>query len=143
MDARLEAVLSSQIEATQSSPDDILRFEAEGDQGVAPDADLEEMLDYVRAINLGLDRLRVGVPLDVTLVRDLHRVLMTGRRGGDRGPGEFRSEQNWIGGHHAPIGKAIFVPPPPTEMLRALADLERFIHDRHLPDLLVAGLASA
>jgi Fic family protein len=143
MYVRLEAVLSSQIEGTQSSLDDILRFEAERESGVTPNADLEETLNYVRAMNHGLDRLRAGAPLDLTLLREIHRVLMTGIRGGDRGSGEFRDAQNWIGGNGARIEKAIFVPPPPEDMLRALKDLEMYLHDRRLPDLLVAGLAHA
>ncbi|HEY7771279.1 MAG TPA: Fic family protein [Longimicrobium sp.] len=139
---RKEAVLSSQIEGTQSTLSDLLRFEAEGAPGMPLD-DVREVSRYVAALHHGFNLLRGGLPVSLRLVRELHQVLMQEGRGSTRAPGDFRRSQNWIGGSRP--GNARFVPPPPHEMMIALDNLERFIHDQpeRTPPLLKAGLAHA
>lgn len=137
---RREAVLSSQIEGTQSSLSDLLLFELEEAPGTPLD-DVIEVSNYVAALNHGMDRLRDGFPLSNRLLREMHAVLMSSGRGSERQPGEFRRSQNWIGGTRP--GNAHFVPPPPDEIASCMADLERFLHDDNdgLPVLLKAALA--
>jgi Fic family protein len=139
---RKEAVLSSQIEGTQSSLSDLLMFEETGTPGV-PLNDVQEVSRYVAALEHGLTRLRGGFPLSLRLLREIHGVLMTDARGGDKTPGEFRTSQNWIGGTHP--GNAAYVPPPPHEMQQALDNLEKFLHDQYglTPLLLKAGIVHA
>jgi Fic family protein len=139
---RKEAVLSSQIEGTQSTLSDLLRFEADGAPGMPLD-DVREVSRYVAALHHGFNLLRGGLPVSLRLVRELHGVLMQEGRGSMRAPGDFRRSQNWIGGSRP--GNARFVPPPPHEMMIALDNLERFIHDHpeRTPPLLKAGLAHA
>jgi len=139
---RKEAVLSSQIEGTQSSLSDLLLFEHDVAQGV-PTADVEETSNYVAAMNHGLRRMADGFPLSLRLLREIHAQLMAGARGGDRAPGEFRRTQNWIGGTRP--SNARFVPPPPHEVMPALGHLEKFLHDDPdpTPILLKAALAHA
>ena len=119
MFVRHEAVLSSQIEGTQSTLEDVLAFEA-AETAKAQPKDVEEVVNYVRAMNSGLSRLK-DLPLSLRLLREIHAELMHDVRGGDRTPGEFRRTQNWIGGHGATLATATFVPPPPDEMTAALA----------------------
>ena len=126
MYVRKEAVLSSQIEGTQSSLDDLLSAEADLFDPVLP-RDVDEVVNYVQAMNHGLGRL-ADLPVSVRLVREIHEKLLTGVRGGDRRPGELRDRQNWIGAQGAGRAEALFVPPPPGEVPGALADLERFLH---------------
>ncbi|MFT3809540.1 MAG: Fic family protein [Micropepsaceae bacterium] len=135
---RKEAVLSSQIEGTQSSLSDLLAFEA--DRQVSSD-DLRETSNYVSAMTHGLARLREGFPLSSRLIRDIHRELLASGRGSLKDPGEFRRSQNWIGGTRP--GNAIFVPPPPHLVEGLMSDLEKYLHDDSdpLPLLLRAGLA--
>jgi Fic family protein len=142
MYVRKEAVLSSQIEGTQSSLSDLLLFEEAGTPGV-PLSDVKEVSRYVAALEHGLTRLREGFPLSLRLLREIHGVLMTSARGGDKTPGEFRTSQNWIGGTHP--GNAVYVPPPPHEMRQSLDNLEKFLHDQQVltPLLLKAGIAHA
>lgn len=143
MYVRQEAVLSSQIEGTQSTLEDVLSFEAQGTHNQAP-RDVEEVVNYVRAMNHGLARLP-QLPLCLRLLREVHAELMQGVRGAERAPGEFRTSQNWIGPAGCNLKNAAFVPPPPHEVMTALGLLENFIqHDRHtLPLLLRCGLAHA
>ena len=138
MYVRKEAVLSSQIEGTQSTLTDLLRFEAEAAAGT-PFDDVREVSSYVDAMMHGLGRLD-ELPLSLRLIREMHARLMAGGRGGEKAPGEFRRTQNWIGGTRP--GNALFVPPPPAEMHEALDHLERFLHEEAsgLPPLLKAGL---
>ncbi len=117
---RKEAVLSSQIEGTQSSLSDLLLFENAATPGV-PEADVKEVSNYIAAMNHGIDALKTRLPMSLRLLREVHRVLVTGTRGGDKTPGEFRTSQNWIGGSRP--GDARFVPPPPHEMGLALDNL--------------------
>jgi Fic family protein len=139
MYVRKEAVLSSQIEGTQASLDDLLEYEGEIGGKSSPD-DINEVSNYVDAMNYGLERLR-ELPLSLRLIGEIHARLMAGIRGGHKSPGEFRASQNWIGGTRP--GNAAFVPPPAHEVLPCLGDLEKFIHDETVPPLLKAGLAHA
>jgi Fic family protein len=136
---RREAVLSSQIEGTQSSLSDLLLFELDEAPGV-PFDDVVEVSNYVAALEHGMTRLREGFPLSNRLLREVHAKLLARGRGAEKSPGEFRRSQNWIGGTRP--GSAQFVPPPPLLVDDNMAALERFIHDQHpLPSLVKAGLA--
>ena len=136
---RKEAVLSSQIEGTQSTLSDLLRFELEDAPGV-PFEDVVEVSNYVAALDHGLRRLGEGFPLSNRLIREIHAVLLSRGRGSGKAPGEFRRSQNWIGGTRP--GNADFVPPPHTVVPDCMAALERFCHaDDGLPSLVRAGLA--
>lgn len=136
---RREAVLSSQIEGTQSSLSDLLLFELDEAPGV-PFDDVVEVSNYVAALEHGMARLREGFPLSNRLLREVHGKLLARGRGAQKLPGEFRRSQNWIGGTRP--GNAMFVPPPPVALEGCMAELERFIHDQHpLPSLVKAGLA--
>lgn len=137
---RKEAVLSSQIEGTQSSLSDLLLFENEEAPGV-PIADVQEVSNYVAAVDFGLSRLRGGFPLSLRLIREIHAVLLAAGRGSEKEPGEFRRSQNWIGGTRP--GNAAFVPPPPELVLECMGKLELFLHEEKpdLPLLVRAGLA--
>jgi Fic family protein len=138
---RKEAVLSSQIEGTQSSLSDLLLFENEAAPGVPLD-DVEQTSNYIRAMNHGLSRIESGeLPLSTRLLREVHKLLMSGARGGDKAPGEFRRSQNWLGGTRP--GNARFVPPPAHEVTRAMSDLERFLHDEPEPTPLLIKAALA
>jgi Fic family protein len=122
MYVRQEAVLSSQIEGTQSSLDDILAFELDP-RGIETPLDVTEVVNYVRAMSYGLDRLET-LPLSLRLIREIHGVLLEDVRGADRQPGAFRTSQNWIGAGFVPLERATFVPPPAHEMRAALSNLE-------------------
>lgn len=122
---RKEALLSSQIEGTQSSLTDLLLFELDEVPGVPMD-DVEEVSNYVAALNHGLKRMREGFPLSLRLIREIHAVLLRGGRGASKTPGEFRRSQNWIGGRSP--ATANFVPPPPERLDECLAALEAFLH---------------
>jgi Fic family protein len=137
---RKEAVLSSQIEGTQSSLSDLLLFEFDEAPGVPLD-DVVEVSNYVAALEHGLNRLRGGFPLATRLVREIHAHLMAKGRGSDKAPGEFRRSQNWIGGSRP--GTAHFVPAPPHLVEECMSDLDRFLNvePRELPVLIRAGLA--
>lgn len=136
---RKEALLSSQIEGTQSSLSDLLLYEAEEAPGVPID-DTREVSNYVAAMNHGLRRLREDFPLSLRLIREIHGILLSTGRGQDKDPGEFRRTQNWIGGTRP--GNALFVPPPPHMIMDCLGPLETFIHDetQDLPLLVKAAL---
>lgn len=141
MYVRREAVLSSQIEGTQSTLEDVLNFELAGPAGLP--ADVEEVVNYVHALNHGLRRLP-DLPISRRMIRELHARLLSSGRGSRKQPGEFRTTQNWIGGESTRIEDASFVPPPPADMDIALDDLERFLNDTsELPVLVHAGLAHA
>jgi Fic family protein len=137
---RKEAVLSSQIEGTQSSLSDLLLFEMKEAPGVPLD-DVREVSNYVAAMERGLKRLRGGFPLSNRLLREIHGILLSHGRGSEKAPGDFRHSQNWVGG--ARPGKALFVPPPAQEVDGCMAALERFLHDDKiaLPVLVKAGMA--
>jgi Fic family protein len=138
MYVRKEAVLSSQIEGTQSTLSDLLRFETEAQAGQPVD-DIREVSNYVDAMMYGLERLET-LPMSLRLIREMHARLLHSGRGGTKDPGEFRRSQNWIGGTRP--GNALFVPPPVTEMAGCLDAFERFMHEdqSRLPALIKAGL---
>lgn len=135
---RQEAVLSSQIEGTQSSLSDLLMFELDISPGV-PISDVVEVSNYVAALQHGITRLSEGFPLSSRLIREIHEVLMASGRGAHSQPGVFRQSQNWIGGTRPET--AMFVPPPPMDVPDAMGALERFLHDHDYGPLLMAGIA--
>jgi Fic family protein len=136
---RKEALFSSQIEGTQSSLSDLLLFESEEAPG-APIDDVQEVSNYVAAMNHGLARMREGSPLSLRLIREIHEILLSKGRGAGKQAGEFRRSQNWIGGTRP--GNAVFVPPPPNEVSALMSDLEKFIHAEtsEIPPLIKAAL---
>jgi Fic family protein len=136
---RKEALLSSQIEGTKSSFSDLLLFENEAVPGVPID-DVEEVSNYVAAMQHGLRRIKGGFPLSLRLIREIHAILLRGGRGANKTPGEFPRSQNWIGGSRP--GNAAFVPPPPERMMECLDRFEHFLHDEkhRLPVLVETGL---
>lgn len=137
-----EAVFSSQIEGTQSTLEDVLEYEV-NPKGEARPKDVEEVVNYVRAMNHGLGRLS-ELPLSLRLIREIHAQLLEGVRGGERAPGEFRRTQNWIGPAGCTLRDAELIPPPPHEMHIALDNFEKFLHDQtSLPVLIHCGLAHA
>ncbi|WP_225767749.1 Fic family protein [Inquilinus sp. Marseille-Q2685] len=136
---RKEAVISSQIEGTQASLVDLLAFEAE--EQPAPNADIEEVTNYLDALAYARGQLASerGLPLSMRLLNEAHKRLMRGVRGSNKQPGEVRRSQNWIGGSRP--GNAIYVPPPPDKLPGLLSQLEKYIHaDDPLPKLVQAGL---
>ncbi len=137
---RKEAVVSSQIEGTEATLDDLLTFEATP-EGTKPDADVEEVCNYLDALAWARRELArpKGLPLSMRLIHGVHRRLMKGVRGASKQPGEVRRSQNWVGGTRP--SNAAYVPPPPDEVPRLLGDLEHYIHaDDSLPPLVRAGL---
>lgn len=142
MYVRKEAVLSSQIEGTQSSLNDVLEAEAAISDPGRP-RDVDEVLNYVNAMNYGLARLS-DLPVSVRLLREIHEHLLRGVRGAHLSPGELRTSQNWIGPGGAALNEAAFVPPPPHELGSSLAAFETFLHsDGRIPALVKIGLAHA
>jgi Fic family protein len=139
---RKEAVMSSQIEGTQSSLSDLLLFENAEAPGV-PVGDVQEVSNYVQAMEFGLSQLKRNIPLSLRLIKEIHGVLLESVRGGDKEPGEFRRSQNWVGGSRP--GNATYVPPPVHEVLPAMGELEKFLHNEpiKMPTLIKAGLAHA
>jgi Fic family protein len=137
---RREAVLSSQIEGTQSSLSDLLLFEMDSAPG-APIEDARSVSNYVEAMERGLERVRAGVPLTGRLFKELHGILLGSGRGSRSSPGEYRRTQNWVGGTRP--GNATFIPPPADRVAECMGDLERFLNDRpaQTPPLLKAALA--
>jgi Fic family protein len=142
MYVRKEAVLSSQIEGTQSSLQDLLAAEAQI-LSIDRPRDVYEVVNYVRAVNYGLERL-AKLPVSIRLIQEIHAKLLEGVRGSDRKPGELRRSQNWIGPSGCSLREAVFVPPPPHQVLDALGDLETFLQQEDdLPLLVKIGLAHA
>ncbi len=131
-----EALLSSQIEGTQASLVDVLEFEA-GERGFK--SDVEEVINYIKAMNYGLNRLN-DIPMSLRLIKEIHAILLKGVRGSDRQPGEFRTTQNWIGPTNL-LSEASFIPPPPEEVMKAMGDLEKFFYEQtNLPPLVKCAL---
>jgi Fic family protein len=142
MYVRKEAVLSSQIEGTQSSLQDVLSAEAEINSADNP-KDVDEVINYIAAMKHGLARLS-ELPVSIRLIREIHERLLQGVRGSRLTPGELRQSQNWIGPGGCTLNEATFVPPPPAIVPHALGDLERFLHNHSdLPLLIKIGLAHA
>ncbi len=141
MYVRKEAVLSSQIEGTQSSLQDLLAVEADLYGPDSRPRDVDEIVNYVKALNHGLNRLD-ALPVSVRLIREIHERLLQSVRGAGLTPGDLRKSQNWIGPGGCTLAEATFVPPPPHEVPIALGQLEQFLHQRDdLPELLKIGLA--
>lgn len=140
MYVRKEALLSSQIEGTQSSFSDLMLFEHHQKTSVSLE-DVEEVSNYVHAITYGMQRMEHGFPLSLRLLKEIHAILLKGARGSHKDPGEFRRIQNWIGGTKP--SNALFVPPPPEYVTELLGNLEYFLHDEKntLPMLIQAGVA--
>lgn len=137
---RKEATLSSQVEGTQATFSDLLKAEAKIED-MEIHKDVDEIVNYVKAMNYGLDRLKT-LPLSLRLIKEIHKELLHGVRGEQKTPGEFRRSQNWVGG--ATIKTASFIPTPPNELLPALGNLENFLHDTSpLPVLVKAGVIHA
>ncbi|UUY03853.1 Fic family protein [Svornostia abyssi] len=142
MYVRREAVLSSQIEGTQSTLEDLLEAELDPDKN-RPGSDVGDIVNYVRAMNFGLERLST-LPLSLRLIREIHAELLRDGRGAHSDPGNFRRTQNWIGPPGAGLAQATFVPPPVPELQDALADFESFLHrPSGLPVIVDVGLAHA
>ncbi len=135
---RIEAVLSSRIEGTQTDVPQLLRLEADQVASPAQAADAREVANYVVALEHGLARVRSGFPVSIRLMREMHERLLQGVRGHHRKPGELRKSPVWIGG--ATLDHAVFVPPPPDTMPDALRDLENFVHERPMPLLAQVAL---
>ena len=126
MYVKKEALLSSQIEGTQASLEGVLKFEA----NLTPSEDIneiKEVVNYIKALNYGMKRLE-ELPISNRLIKEIHRILITGTRGIDKTPGEFRRSQNWIGPAGANLNEATFVPPPPDIVPELMSNLEKFIH---------------
>lgn len=143
MYVRQEALLSSQIEGTQASLIDVIEYEGDLLSAKNPQ-DLEEVFNYIAAMNLGLERLK-ELPLSLRLIREIHERLMQGVRGQHRNPGEFRTTQNWIGPEGCTLAQASYVPPSPDQMMVSLGNLEFFLHQRNdqIPFLVKVGIAHA
>ncbi|MDD2709963.1 MAG: Fic family protein [Verrucomicrobiae bacterium] len=135
---RKEAVLSSQIEGTQSSLSDLLLYESKAAPGVPLD-DVRETSNYVAALEHGLKRLHDGLPLSLRLLREVHEILLQKGRGSGKNPGEFRHSQNWVGGSRP--GNAKFIPPPPDRLMECLGALEKFFHDEPVQTQLLVKAA--
>jgi Fic family protein len=136
---RKEALLSSQIEGTQSSFDDLLLYENQSPASVPMD-DVEEVSHYVAGLQLGIKRMQEGMPLSLRLIKEIHAILLRGGSGSSKQPGEFRRSQNWIGGTRP--GNAAFVPPPPNQLMDVLGNMELYMHDHYgkVPTLLKAAI---
>jgi len=142
MYVRKEAVLSSQIEGTEASLEDVLEYESESRPKTLPN-DVAEVVNYVKAINYGLSRMK-ELPLSLRLIKEMHAELMRGVRGQEKTPGEFRKTQNWVGPKGCVLTNARFVPPPPHDMIRAMGDLEKYMHSKFgYPLLIECGLIHA
>lgn len=138
MYVRKEALLSSQIEGTQASLEDI--FEYESDAPIENIHDVEEVVNYIKALNHGLERLK-EFPMSIRLIKEIHKILLSGTRGNEKTPGEFKKSQNWIGPAGSTLKNASYVPPPPAEALDAMGQLELYMHkEEGLPILIVCAL---
>ncbi|NGX27376.1 MAG: Adenosine monophosphate-protein transferase SoFic [Chlamydiae bacterium] len=138
MYVRKEALLSSQIEGTQASLEDV--FEYESKVPVKNVNDVKEVVNYIKALNHGINRLK-EFPMSIRLIKEIHEILLQGTRGNEKNPGEFRKTQNWIGFSGATLKTATFVPPPPNDALDAMSDLEKYLHvDADLPRLVNCAL---
>lgn len=142
MYVKKEAVISSQIEGTQSSLSQLLKKESEVNDPDAP-SDVHEVSNYVKAMHRGLELLN-DLPVSVRLIKEIHKELLRDVRGQEKNPGELRKSQNWIGSAGMNIRHATFVPPPEHEMVKALSDWEKFLHQNdHIPVLVKIGMAHA
>jgi len=135
-----EALLSSQIEGTQASLEGIFEFEA---NLIQDNIEVKEVINYIKAMNFGIYRLS-ELPMSLCLIKEMHKILIEGTRGSYKNPGEFRTSQNWIGPSGATLNEAVFVPPPPLEVIPAMGELEKFIHtEDYMPPLVKAAFIHA
>ncbi len=140
MYVKKEALLSSQIEGTQASLQGVLEFEADLTPKGEKINDIKEVVNYQKALDYGLGRIK-DLPLSLRLINEIHTILMEGTRGHEKTPGEFRRSQNWIGAHGATIKTAVFVPPPHTEIIALMGDMEKYIHlEDKVPPLIKIAL---
>ncbi|MBI3443580.1 Fic family protein [Candidatus Woesebacteria bacterium] len=140
MYVRKEATLSSQIEGTQATFEDVLKAEARIEDAEIH-KDVHEVLNYIAAMNYGIERLKT-LPLSLRLIREIHEKLLQGVRGEHKHPGEFRTSQNWVGG--ASLQTAVFIPPPKTEVMKLMGNLEEYLHHASpVPILIKTGLIHA
>lgn len=141
MYVKKEAILSSQIEGTQASLVDVLGASSDAEKRKT---DVEDVVNYVKAMNYGLERLE-ELPLCLRLIKEIHGILLQGVRGSDRNPGEFRKSQNWIGAQGCTLTTATFVPPPAEEMMTAMGELENFFYDEKsfIPPLIKIAMIHA
>jgi Fic family protein len=138
MYVRKEALLSSQIEGTQASLDDI--FEYESQVPIKNSEDVEEVVNYIKALNHGIHRLE-EFPMSIRLIKEIHAILLSQTRGMDKTPGDFKRSQNWIGPAGSTLKNASFIPPPPEESIEAMSKLELFMHKNNkLPALIACAL---
>ena len=138
MYVRKEALLSSQIEGTQASLQDLFFYE--GGEKLENIGDVSDVVNYVKALNHGIERLD-DLPMSLRLIKEIHEILMEGVRGSERKPGEFKQAQNWIGPPGCTLNDATFIPPPPHESVKAMGDLEHYIHgDARLPVLIDSAM---
>jgi len=137
MYVRKEALLSSQIEGTKASLEDV--FEVESGIETENINDVEEVINYIKALNYGIDRLE-EFPMSLRFIKEIHKILMTGVRGQHKTPGKFRESQNWIGGSGGNINNTIFIPPSVQEMKEAMSDFEKYMHNNKLADLIDCAL---
>jgi len=139
MYVKKEALLSSQIEGTQASLEGVLKFEA----NLTPSEDINEIrevINYIKALDYGINKLK-ELPMSNRLIKEIHRILVTGTRGTHKTPGEFRKTQNWIGPIGANLNEATFVPPPPNIVPESMSDLEKFTHRKDdIPPLIKIAL---
>lgn len=142
MYVKKEALLSSQIEGTQASLEGVLEFEAD----LIPKENIDEIkevINYIKALNYGMERLK-ELPMSLSLIKEIHKILLEGTRGANRNPGEFRRSQNWIGAPGFPISEAIFIPPPPDSVIPAMGEFEKFLHqESNIPSLVKIALVHA
>ncbi len=137
MYVRKEALLSSQIEGTQASLEDV--FEVESGKETDNINDVEEVINYIKALNYGIERLE-KFPMSLRFIKEVHKILMTGVRGQHKSPGDFRISQNWIGGSGGDINNAIYIPPSVDDMKTAMSDFEKYMHENKLADLIDCAL---
>ena len=136
MYVRKEALLSSQIEGTQCTLEDVLKTELEANSNL----DVKEVINYVNAFSYAIDRMQT-LPLCNRLIKETHEILLSNTRGDDKAPGEFRTSQNWIGGKGCTLKNARYIPPNVDDMLEAMSELEKFINTEDgIDSLIKAGL---
>jgi Fic family protein len=135
MYVRKEALLSSQIEGTQASLDDI--FEYESHIPIKNTLDVEEVVNYIKALNHGLKRLK-EFPMSIRLIKEIHHILLSQTRGMSKTPGDFKRSQNWIGPAGSTLKNASFIPPPPDETLEAMSQLELYLHNTDKAPILIS-----
>jgi len=140
MYVKKEALLSAQIEGTQASLENVFEFQSTDGQELENISDVEEVVNYIKALNYGIKKLE-KFPMSLRLIKELHAILMQGVRGAEKTPGEFKKSQNWIGPAGCSLDTATFVPPSPQDTIKAMGDLENYMHSEYqLPKLVDCAL---